>query len=305
MPPASGGRIFLCHASEDKAAVVALYAALARAGLRPWIDARDIPPASEWDRQIRSALSGASVVVICMSQRMLAKGGYVQREMEMARELASQPAAPALQLIVGTLDGCSVPEAYSAFFTVDLTHSGGAQALVEAAKSAQRLYTDPRDGQLYRTVRLGGMTWLAQNLNFDSPGSRWYGDEPTRARPFGRLYTRAAAQAGCPPGWQLPTETHWQALAASLGANWDSDRRLYGLLIEGGDTGFDAVLGGVFDARFAGFYELSQNGYYWALDPSGRPSWYAFGGMMGGRCMRIEASTDDSAISCRCVRDGA
>jgi hypothetical protein len=125
MSMGTGGPIFLCHSSEDKPTVAKLHAALSRAGLRPWLDARDIPPASDWDRQIRSALRISSVVVACMSGRMLSKGGYVQRELEMARKLASQPTESSPRLIIAKLDNCDIPAAYLGFETLDLSGPDG------------------------------------------------------------------------------------------------------------------------------------------------------------------------------------
>jgi hypothetical protein len=106
----------------------------------------------------------------------------------------------------------------------------------------------------------------------------------------------------------VPSEAEWDHLATSLGAKWDiGDKRLFGELIEGGSTGFEAMLGGLYDAGppYPGFYELHQNGYYWALRSGEGAIRFAFGGKMGGRCMRIDASEFDDAVSCRCVRDSS
>jgi uncharacterized protein (TIGR02145 family) len=306
MSNGTGGRIFLCHASEDKAAVATLYATLSRAGLRPWLDAKDIPPARDWDRQIRDMLQASSVVVICMSRSMVMKSGYVQRELEMALQLGTQPAAT-LQLIVVRLDDCDIPLAYRAIVAIDLMHADGASRLVDATKAEQGIYTDPRDGQLYRTMTLGGTTWLAQNLNYEVRGSCWYEDQPTRARPFGRLYTWSAAQLACPPGWHVPDEAEWEQLATSLSTSWDvTDGRLFNELIEGGPTGFDAVLGGMYLASppWPGCYELHQNGYYWGGTASNGTAYrFSFGGKMGGCCGRLDAGELDDGISCRYVRN--
>ena len=49
-------RIFLCHASEDKAQVRAVYHQLKALGFAPWLDEVDILPGQDWDYEIERAL---------------------------------------------------------------------------------------------------------------------------------------------------------------------------------------------------------------------------------------------------------
>ncbi|WP_173384119.1 FISUMP domain-containing protein [Fibrobacter succinogenes] len=114
---------------------------------------------------------------------------------------------------------------------------------------------DSRDGKVYKTVKIGEQTWMAENLNFD-PGQggpdgakydwSWcYNNEPQNCDVAGRLYTWAAAidsvklandadnplvcgmgksgtfwttvQGICPEGWHLPSTREWSDLKDAVG----------------------------------------------------------------------------------------
>lgn len=106
---------------------------------------------------------------------------------------------------------------------------------------------DGRDGKTYKTVNVGGKTWMAENLDFaDSAkfsilegNSRCYDDEPGECVVSGRLYSREAAlndsrctcyngtcpsttgvvQGVCPDGWHIPSKSEAEQLINSVGGN--------------------------------------------------------------------------------------
>ena len=112
---------------------------------------------------------------------------------------------------------------------------------------------DERDGRIYRTVKIGDQTWMAENLNYADSSKypsmlrkNWcFENEIDSCENNGRLYTWSAAidsvklatdadapqDCGygktcflpdtvygiCPSGWHLPTTTEWNTLIENVG----------------------------------------------------------------------------------------
>lgn len=136
-------------------------------------------------------------------------------------------------------------------------------------------FTDPRDGQVYPTVQIAGLTWFAKNLNFAAPGSYCYQDEETNCDQFGRLYRWEDALSACPAGWHLSTDYEWQKMELALGMDFrdlaevnDRGDEEGERLAPGGDTGFDYDLAGFRNP--AGVYEqLGEGLALWNANESG------------------------------------
>ena len=78
-------------------------------------------------------------------------------------------------------------------------------------------FTDVRDGKVYKTVKIGNQTWMAENLNYVTANSWEFDNSSTNGDVYGRLYTWEAALTACPSGWHLPSDAEWTILTDDLG----------------------------------------------------------------------------------------
>jgi uncharacterized protein (TIGR02145 family) len=78
-------------------------------------------------------------------------------------------------------------------------------------------FTDPRDGQSYDVVKIGGLIWFAENLNFVTEGSVCPEGDNRNCDKYGRLYTWDDASTACPGGWHLPDSADFASLVVEAG----------------------------------------------------------------------------------------
>ena len=127
---------------------------------------------------------------------------------------------------------------------------GSSEKAVDPATVVKGTFTDERDGKTYKTVKIGNQTWMAENLNYKTDGSRCYDKKNANCEKYGRLYTHAVAQEACPNGWKLPTGKQWAKLLnidVSL-FNLDGMFRHFSSDINTNDDpyGFNVLPGGIY-----------------------------------------------------------
>ena len=202
---------------------------------------------------------------------------------------------------------------------------------------------DSRDGQVYKTVKIGNQTWMAQNLNYadsvKTPSllgrSRCYNDSSKYCEKYGRLYTWAAAMDSvetgcgyskrggacyhptdvkgiCPSDWHLPSYDEWKVLYLYAGEEYISGRSLkskMGWKDDGNgfdDFGFSAIPAGELDLYH--FYDEGMHASFWS---STEFDWYA-----SEEAYYLDLSYSDldavirnyekyHARSVRCIKDGS
>jgi uncharacterized protein (TIGR02145 family) len=198
--------------------------------------------------------------------------------------------------------------------------------------------TDARDGQTYRTVKIGTQTWMAENLkatkyrngdligttsspslkikNEDSAAKyQWvYEGDEQKVAAYGRLYTWHAvtdSRGICPSGWHIPAEADWQALTDFLA----SDTVACGKMKEKGtahwnepnegatnETSFSALPGG-YRSSDGSFDGMGMAGYWWSATENFDTNGWSR--VVNWISRNLSRNTENKAygFSVRCIRD--
>ena len=173
----------------------------------------------------------------------------------------------------------------------------------------ENCFEDVRDGQTYKTVKIGDQWWMAENLSYEVDSSFCYielfgydskHDSAEYCDKYGRFYTWAAAvgksedecgyghtcslpsgniQGVCPDGWHLPSNDEWNTLFDAVGGSSTAGIMLkstFGWYDNGNGTdayGFSALPTGFRD-NSGGFYGLRDYAFFWSSTEFGRSSAY-------------------------------
>ena len=128
-------------------------------------------------------------------------------------------------------------------------------------------FTDPRDGKIYKTVKVGDQWIMAENLAYKpDKGNYWaYENDTNNAVIYGYLYDWETAMNITPDGWHLPSRKEWMSIQKKLGVKWNVLsylEKIYPRLIVGGSSGLDMLFGGMrtCDGKYIG---LGDKARFW------------------------------------------
>jgi formylglycine-generating enzyme required for sulfatase activity len=130
-------QIFLCHASEDKATVTAIYDRLKALGYKPWLDKRDLLPGQYWRREIPKAIRGSDFILIFLSKTSVAKRGYVQNEFKLALEVLREIPEGTIYAIPVRLDDCLIPDQFTDIHWCNFFEVDGFEYLLRALQAGR------------------------------------------------------------------------------------------------------------------------------------------------------------------------
>lgn len=127
-----GASVLLIYSDSDVTMVSKIYRRLLEEGFIPWMAAQDLLPEEGWKNSIQRALRSADFVLVCLSQNIISKRGFLRTEIRYALELWKQKLERDIFLIPVRLEPCETPEELEGFHGVDLMDEAGWPSLVEA-----------------------------------------------------------------------------------------------------------------------------------------------------------------------------
>lgn len=199
--------------------------------------------------------------------------------------------------------------AYQLKWTVELG-CGTKSDLVNIRFFTKGSFTDPRDGKIYETVKIGKYTWFARNLDYNAPGS--FAAFSPMFQFEGRFYTWAAAmnlpltfnnqpyngneqQGVAPDGWRIPSVAEIQDLINNLDKGQDG----FSQILNGGGSGFNMLLAG-FGSANGTVTRIQQGGFY---SRNSEVNTAEFGFLIPNNGLQIASFSKSRAWNVRPVRD--
>jgi uncharacterized protein (TIGR02145 family) len=181
----------------------------------------------------------------------------------------------------------------------------------------ENTFIDQRDGKVYKTVKIGDQIWMAENLNYNAPGSVYYDNDPKNGEKYGRLYDWKTAWKACPHGWHLPSNEEWGKLFSygdntigTIGRHLKarSGWKRISLISNGNgqDTySFMALPGGVADSNGC-FINAGYYGFWWVDSKDEILRRYPYYISIGYNSVFVNCNVDFSnhLFSVRCLQYG-
>ncbi len=162
-------------------------------------------------------------------------------------------------------------------------------------------FTDPRDGNRYKTANIGGRIWITENMRYLDDKINY---KPTKdIEKFAYLYNWEDAQRVCPSGWHLPSKAEFDSLYGMVGKGVKGSEKLRDTSWEGGKntSGFGAKPAGYCDRHGCTPFETAA--YFWSSTEKGALK--AYGLYVDTNNVAVNSGSKDTHLSIRCVKGEA
>lgn len=176
--------------------------------------------------------------------------------------------------------------------------------------NSQDTLTDP-DNNKYPIRKLpDNHWWLTTNLKLNIPDSYCYDNKKENCDKYGRLYTWETAKKVCATlgeGWRLPTNDEWRGMTKHFGGDpeelSENRKKAYKVLLSGGSSEFNALLGGGREVDGDKYARLEAHGFYWTAteNDSSNATFMNFAKGSGSLYHQTEGEKV-GAFSVRCVK---
>ena len=144
-------KVFLCHAGEDKHFVQEIYKKLRADGFDPWLDKEDLLPGQLWKDEIPRVIHSAACMLVFLSNKSVAKRGYVQKEFKLALETLEEIPEGQIFLIPVRINECKIPDQFSRLHCCDLFEEDGYKQIVKAIRTT--VTNELSDGPIEKAIR--------------------------------------------------------------------------------------------------------------------------------------------------------
>lgn len=194
------------------------------------------------------------------------------------------------------------------------------------------------DGNVYRTIKIGAQTWMAEDLKVTTyrngapidyiPGEElgkrswekalsgaycWYNNNESSGKTYGALYNWEAVNSGvlAPKGWHVPSLEEWKVLIEFLGGEKNAGGKLkevgtdHWTTPNGGadnSSGFTALPGGGRQETFD-FLAIGYKAWWWTSTKKNLLKSYYIQVNYKLPTVNIYTIENFSGLSVRCIKD--
>lgn len=173
--------------------------------------------------------------------------------------------------------------------TVSIIYTGCTNNKTTLSEQETGTYTDPRDGKIYQTVKIGEQWIMAENMAYrPESGNYWtYENDTGNIAKYGYLYDWAAAKELSTEGWHLPSKKEWKAFRKSMKHN----------------NSFNAIYGGIYIFANDMFRDIDECAYFWSCTDSKEGPWYCTVDKISGTVSLFGFTDHRGGKSVRLFRD--